>query len=222
MTGRDPCIIQGFWPEPETGVTTIETLEQLAALYGEAGAISRTKEVHQLTPEYRRWIESAPFVALATSGPGGLDCSPRGDRAGELLHVLDSKTLAVPDRRGNNRLDTLRNIVVDSRVALLFLIPGIDETLRINGRAVVSTDPPLIARFTKDGKSPRTVIVVSIESVYFQCARALKRAALWACTEHRDLSHVPTAGEMIKAIDLLFEADAYDAALSERQSSTLY
>jgi PPOX class probable FMN-dependent enzyme len=203
-------------------VTAIETLEQLEALYGEAGAISILKEAHQLTSEYRRWIEAAPFLALATSGPGGLDCSPRGDPAGELLYVLDSKTLVIPDRRGNNRLDTLRNIVVDPRVALLFLIPGIDETLRINGRATVSTDPALIAHFTKSGKLPRTVIIVTIESVYFQCARALKRALLWAPPERRDLSNVPTAGEMVKAFDPRFEVDAYDATLSERQSSTLY
>jgi uncharacterized protein len=215
-------LIQGLGQEPERGVTTIETIEQLEALYGEPGAISLTKEVQQLTPEYRRWIEAAPFLALATSGPGGLDCSPRGDPAGELLHVLDSKTLVIPDRRGNNRMDTLRNIVADPRVALLFLIPGIDETLRINGRAAVSADPAFIARFTKSGRPPRTVIIVSIESVYFQCARALKRAGLWAPPERRDLSNVPTAGEMIRAIDPRFEAGAYDATLSERQSSTLY
>jgi PPOX class probable FMN-dependent enzyme len=203
-------------------VTAIETLEQLEALYGEAGAISILKEAHQLTPEYRRWIEAAPFLALATGGLQGLDCSPRGDPAGELVHVLDSQTVVIPDRRGNNRLDTLRNIVVDPRVALLFLIPGIYETLRINGRAVVSTDPGLIAHFTKGGKPPRTVIIVTIESVYYQCARALKRAQLWAPAERRDLSNVPTAGEMIRAIDPLFEADAYDATLSSRQSSTLY
>jgi PPOX class probable FMN-dependent enzyme len=203
-------------------VTTIETLEQLEALYGEPGAVSIIKEVHELTPEYRRWIEAAPFLALATSGPGGLDCSPRGDPAGELLHVLDSKTLVIPDRRGNNRLDTLRNIVVEPRIALLFLIPGIDETLRINGRAVVSTDPVLIARFTKSGKPPGTVLIVTIDSVYYQCARAVKRAQLWAAARHHDVSNVPTAGEMIKAIDSFFEADTYDATLSERQSSTLY
>ena len=125
-------------------------------------------------------------------------------------------------RRGNNRLDTLRNIVADPRVALLFLIPGADETLRVNGRAAISTDPALITRFTRNGKPPATVLIVTIESVYFQCARALKRAQLWTSTEDRDLSRVPTAGEMIKAIDRSFEADDYDATLSARQSSTLY
>jgi PPOX class probable FMN-dependent enzyme len=203
-------------------VTAIQTIEQLEGLYGEPGAISLTKEVHRLTPEYRRWIEAAPFLALATSGPGGLDCSPRGDPAGELLHVLDNKTLLIPDRRGNNRVDTLRNIVADPRIALLLLIPGIDETLRINGRAVVSSDPALIDRFTKSGKPPRTVVIVTIESVYFQCARALKRAQLWTPSGHRDLSDVPSAGEMVKGIDPLFEAGSYDAALSAKQSSTLY
>src|SRR5262249_10523276 len=156
----------------------------------EAGGVSLLKEVQRLTPEYRRWIEAAPFLALATIGPAGLDCSPRGDPAGELLHILDSKTLVIPDRRGNNRLDTLRNIVADPRVALLFLIPGADETLRVNGRAVISTDPALITRFTRNGKPPATVLIVTIESVYFQCARALKRAQLWTSTEDRDLSRV--------------------------------
>jgi uncharacterized protein len=119
-------------------------------------------------------------------------------------------------------MDTLRNIVADPRIALLFLIPGIDETLRINGRAVVSADPALIARFTKNGKPPRTVIIVTIESVYYQCARAVKRAQLWAAPARRDRGSIPTAGEMIKAIDALFDADAYDATLSTHQSSTLY
>jgi PPOX class probable FMN-dependent enzyme len=203
-------------------VTAIQTIEQLEALYGEPGAISLAKEVHHLTPEYRQWIEAAPFLALATSGPAGLDCSPRGDPAGDLLQVLDNKTLVIPDRRGNNRMDTLRNIVADPRIALLFLIPGIDEALRVNGRALVSTDPSLIARFTMSGKPPRTVIIVTIESVYFQCARALKRAQLWAPAGHRELSNVPTAGEMVKGIDPLFEAGTYDATLSAKQSSTLY
>jgi uncharacterized protein len=203
-------------------VSTIETLEQLEALYGEAAGASRTKEVHQLTPEYSRWIEASPFLVLATSGPGGLDCSPRGDPPGELFHVLDSKTIVIPDRRGNNRIDSLRNVIVDPRVALLFLIPGVGETMRINGRARIGTDPALVGHFAKAGATPRTVLIVTIDSIYFQCARALKRSALWDATGQRDLCHVPTAGEMLKGIDTQFDGESYDAEQPARQSATLY
>lgn len=156
----------------------VSTLSELAALYGEVNANSLAKEMAHLTPDYRRWIEAAPFLAIATSGPGGLDCSPRGDPAGLLHQVLDDSTIAIPDRRGNNRLDTLKNIVADPRVAVLFLTPGINETLRVNGTAIVTADPALRSRFETQGKLPATVIVVSIGSVYFQCARAQVRARL--------------------------------------------
>jgi len=200
----------------------VTQLAELEAIYGAVNPNSLAKETPRLTPDYRRWIEAAPFLILATSGPGGLDCSPRGDARGQLFAVADDTTLLLPDRRGNNRLDSLRNILADPRVALLFLNPGIDETLRVNGRAVISTDPALVERFTVDGKPPRTVLIVSIEAVYFQCARALIRSRLWDPEARWDRARVPTAGEMTRAATPSFDATAYDAALPGRQRATLY
>lgn len=203
-------------------MSDVTTLDALAVLYGAVNPMSLSKEVSRLTPAYRRWIDRAPFLAIATSGPGGLDCSPRGDPAGQLFRVLDERTIAIPDRRGNNRLDTLKNIVADPRVALLFLLPGINETLRINGRARLTTDETLRASFAVDGKLPVTVIVVSIEAVYFQCARALLRSALWDASKQAQRGDVPTAGEMTKSGDQTFDAETYDAALLPRQKASLY
>lgn len=200
---------------------TIQSIAELEALYDQVNPVSLMKETARLTPAYRQWIEAAPFFALATSGPLGLDCSPRGDAAGAVL-VLDDKTIAIPDRRGNNRLDSLRNIIADPRAGLLFLIPGIDETLRINGRAVLSLDAALIARFIIDGKAPKSVIVVTVHAVYFQCARALVRSKLWDPASRVERARVPTAGQMTKAVAAEFDADAYDAALPSRQAATLW
>lgn len=200
----------------------IKTLDALTALYGEVNPMSLAKETNALTPHYRKWIEAAPFFALASIGPGGMDCSPRGDNVGAVFAVLDDRTLAIPDRRGNNRLDTLRNIVADPRVALMFLIPGINEAMRINGQATVSVDPVLIARFAVNGKAPTSVIIVKIEAVYFQCARAMKRAKLWDAGSRRSLGDIPSAGQMTKAVKNDFDATTYDEALQERQNSSLY
>ena len=201
---------------------TITSLAELEALYGPVNPNSLAKETPRLTPDYRRWIETAPFFAIATSGPGGLDCSPRGDNADGLIRVLDDETLVFPDRRGNNRIDTLKNIVADPRVALLFLIPGINETLRINGRAEISTDPDLIESFAVDGKLPATVIRVAIDAVYFQCARALVRSRLWDAEAQVARGAVPSAGEMTRAAKPDFDAESYDAELAGRQKKTLY
>ncbi|MDJ0942526.1 MAG: pyridoxamine 5'-phosphate oxidase family protein [Kiloniellales bacterium] len=200
----------------------ITSLEALEALYGAVNENSLAKETGTLTPEYRRWIEAAPFFAIASAGPGGLDCSPRGDAKGQLFRCLDDKTLAVPDRRGNNRLDTLRNILADPRVALLFLIPGINETLRVNGRATITTDPELVESFAVGDKRPASVILVEIDSVYFQCARALARAKLWDPDLRIDPGEVPTAGQMTRAAKPGFDAEGYDAGLPARQRATLY
>ncbi|MBV1696135.1 MAG: pyridoxamine 5'-phosphate oxidase family protein [Hyphomicrobiales bacterium] len=200
----------------------VASVEQLAALYGPVKENSLRKEARRLTPEYRRWLERAPFMAMATSGAGGLDCSPRGDRVGELCRAVDDETLVIPDRRGNNRLDSLRNIVADPRVGLLFMIPGITETLRINGRARISIDPDLLASLAIDGKAPVTAILVDIEAVYFQCARALIRSALWETTSRAGTGEVPTAGQMTKSSNPAFDADAYDTALRPRQLGSLY
>jgi uncharacterized protein len=200
----------------------VATLEALEALYGPASPRSITKETTRLTPPYRRWLEQAPFFAIATSGPGGLDCSPRGDAVGGLVHVVDDQTILIPDRRGNNRLDTLRNIIADPRVGLLFLVPGINETLRINGRATLSTDPALIDRFSVEGAKPATVIVVAIDAVYFQCSRALLRSKLWHSDVQRSYETVPTPGQMLKAAAPEIDAPAYDADLSKRLPASLY
>src|SRR6187549_1692158 len=148
----------------------ITRLDQLTALFGEVGEASRRKEVDHLHPVYRQWIEASPFAVLATSGPDGLDTSPRGDPAG-LVTVQDERTLLLPERRGNNRVDSLKNILVDPRVSLIFLIPGVGETLRVNGRARISTQPELLQRLAMDGKPPQCVLVIGVEAVFFQCAR---------------------------------------------------
>ena len=143
---------------------------------------------------YRKLVEASPFFALATIGPDGLDCSPRGDPNG-FVRVVDEKTIVVPDRRGNNRIDSLRNLISDPRVALLFLIPGVSETLRIMGRATISTDPELCASFTMQGKAPRSVLVVKVEKVFFQCAKAIVRSKLWDPATQVERSSLPTAGQ---------------------------
>ncbi|MEM9781580.1 MAG: MSMEG_1061 family FMN-dependent PPOX-type flavoprotein [Pseudomonadota bacterium] len=198
----------------------VDTLEALLALYGEVNPISRDKETVALTPAYRAWIEHAPFFALATIGEGGLDCSPRGDPAGDGLAVLDDRTLAIPDRRGNNRLDSLRNIVADPRVALMFLVPGAGECLRVNGRARLTADPALTSRFAMRGAEPACVIVVRTEAIYYQCARAILRAALWSGAAVP--ASLPSAGEMNRAAAPGFDAEGYDAILRARQNQTLY
>lgn len=201
----------------------ITSLEQLDALFGEVGEASRRKEVDHLHPVYRRWIEASPFAVLATSGPGGLDTSPRGDPAGFVV-VQDEKTLLLPERRGNNRADSLRNLVTDPRMSLIFLVPGVGETLRVNGRARIRTEPALLQRFPVQGQLPKCVLVISVDTVFFQCARAMQRSRLWApelAAEGR--SRVPTAGEMMQALtDAGIDGDKYDAELPARQRATLY
>src|ERR671931_2128007 len=157
---------------------TITSVEQLEAIYGQPSGAAVWKEVDHITTEYRAFIEAAPFFALSTCGPEGVDCSPRGDAPG-FVRVADAKTLLIPDRRGNNRIDSLRNIVRDPRVSLLFLIPGVGETFRVIGRAAISTDPALCESFIFAGKTPRSVIIVKVDSVYFQCSKAIVRSKLW-------------------------------------------
>ncbi len=179
---------------------TITTLAELEAIYTPAPVLAATaKEIDHLIPAYQQLIELSPFVALATTGPGGLDCSPRGDQPG-FVRVLDSKTLAMPDRRGNNRIDSLRNIVLDPRVGLLFLIPGSGTTFRVNGRAVVTTDETLCQSFAVEEKAPRSVIVINVEACYFQCARAILRSHLWEPEFHVEKSEVPTPGTILESL----------------------
>jgi len=200
----------------------VTTTRQLQKLYGQVNPISLAKETAALTPEYKKWLQSSPFFSLATIGPEGLDCSPRGDAENQVLRILDDKTLIIPDRRGNNRLDSLQNIVEDPRVALLFLIPGVKECLRINGSASLTTDPDLTSLFEMRGTLPKLVIKIEIKAVYFQCARSIIRSELWSETKLSQKPNVPTAGQMTKGAKTDFDAKAYDQSLLARQKDSLY
>jgi PPOX class probable FMN-dependent enzyme len=206
-------------------MTVIATIEALEEIYGDFAAIgeaSTAKVSDRLTPSYRRLIEVSPFVALATIGPEGLDCSPRGDLPG-FVRIHDDNTLMLPDRRGNNRVDSLRNIVRDPRVGLLFLIPGSGTTLRVNGRAHVSVDPELLASFKIDGKAPRTVVVMTVDEIYFQCARAIVRSHLWEPERRIDPSALPTPGQILAEMsDSRVGGVDYDRAWPERARQTLW
>jgi len=203
-------------------VKTITTIEELEAIYGEPGERAVLKEVPALTASYRAFVEAAPFVVIATSGPGGLDCSPKGDAPG-FVRILDDSTLAIPDRPGNNRIDNLRNIVEDPRIALLFLIPGVKETLRVNGRAAITVDDELLASFAVQGKLPRSVTLITIEAVYFHCAKAIMRSKLWDLDAQIDRSLLPTGGDILAEItNGRFDGAQYDREAPERLRKTLY
>jgi len=195
---------------------------ELEALYGKPAGPAVIKEIPYISEHYRRFIEVSPFVVLATSGPEGLDCTPRGDPAG-FVRVVDKNTVMLPDRRGNNRIDTLRNIVRDPRIALLFLIPGIGRSLRINGRAAISVDPELCASFTMEGKAPRSVIVVTVDRIYFQCAKAIVRSKLWDASRHVDRKSLPSAGTILADLTQgKMGGPEHDRAAPERLKATLY
>jgi PPOX class probable FMN-dependent enzyme len=204
------------------GEHDITTVEQLESLYGETLPASIMKEIDHINDSYRRMIELAPFVAIATGGPEGLDCSPKGDAPG-FVHILDDKTLAIPDRPGNNRLDSFRNLLRDPRIAILFLIPGVGETLRVNGRATLSVDPQLMQRFAVNGKLPRSVLVVHIDSIYFHCSKAVVRSKLWDPGVQVDRKTLPSTGAMIKELAKgNFDSEAYDRAAPEKIRTMLY
>jgi PPOX class probable FMN-dependent enzyme len=205
-----------------SGDNLIRDEAALIALYGESSAGAIAKEIDYIHPHYRAMIEASPFMVLATTGPEGLDASPRGDPAG-FVHVLDEKTLLIPDRRGNNRVDSLRNIVRDDRVALLFLIPGVGETLRVNGRAAISVAPELIGRFPYQGTLPRSVIVVRAERVYFQCPKALVRSELWNPEKQISRKALPSTGTILADITAgKVGGEQYDRDYPERLRTTIY
>ncbi len=201
---------------------TLTHADQLLALFGEVGEASLRKEVDFVHPSYRAMIEASPFAVLATAGPGGLDASPRGDAPG-FVQVQDEHTLLLPERRGNNRVDSLRNILQDPRVALLFLIPGVGETLRVKGSATITTAPDVLARFTVQGQLPKCVLVVRVTSVFFQCARAIQRSGLWQPAAADARAQVPSPGAILQALtDAKVDGEAYDRELPARQRATLY
>jgi PPOX class probable FMN-dependent enzyme len=199
----------------------ITSLPQLEALFGAVGEASLKKEVDYLHSAYQALIQASPFAVLATAGPGGLDASPRGDPSG-FVAIQDDRTLLLPERRGNNRIDSLRNLLADPRVALLFLIPGAGETLRVNGSARITVAPDVLQRFSMEGKLPHCVIVIHVESVFFQCARAIQRSKLWQATPP-GRPDVPTPGAMLQALTAAaIDGAQYDRELPARQKSTLY
>jgi uncharacterized protein len=200
-------------------VTSIEALERV---YGQPYGPSIAKETDRITAHYRAFIEAAPFFALATVGPDVLDFSPRCDAPG-FVRVHDEKTLLIPDRLGNNRIDSLRNILEDPRVALLFLIPGCGETIRVVGRAAISIDPALAQSFIVNGKTPRAVLVVSVERIFYQCAKAIVRSKLWDASRQVDRKTLPSNGMILAELTGgKLGGEAHDRAAPERLKATLY
>ena len=202
-------------------MTIITSIDELKQIYGESSEASMVKVTPSLTAEYQRMIEASPFMALATVGPEGLDCSPRGD-AGSCVRVRDRTTLLLPDWRGNNRVDSLLNIVRDPRVALMFLIPGSNTAMRVNGTAVVSIEPDLLDSFEMDGRHPRSVVVITVGNVYFQCARAIMRAELWNPERHVEPSSLPTPGMLLKAAKADFDQETYDREWAGRATASMW
>jgi uncharacterized protein len=203
-------------------MSIVSTIDQLEAIYGETGLSSTAKVADHVTPHYRVMIEKSPFVALATRGPEGLDCSPRGDLPG-FVRIHDEKTLMMPDRRGNNRIDSLRNIVRDPRIGLLFLIPGSGSTLRVNGRGQISVDRDLLESFKMEGKAPRSVIVLTVDEIYFQCARAIARSDLWNPAKRIDPRELPTPGQILAEMSAnQIGGEVYDREWPERARQTMW
>lgn len=209
-------------PLSDNRFETLKTLEQLEAVYGKPGETSLIKEVPQIIPHYRKFIEASPFCSLATSGPGGMDCSPRGDNPG-FVRVHDEHTLMMPDRHGNNRTDSLSNILHDPRIALCFMVPGSNNCLRVNSTAAISIDEELMQSFAVEGKAPRSVIVIKTQAAYFQCGRAILRSKLWDMGAQTDPGNLPKPGEVLAYLsDNQIGGKSYDDAWQERAQKTLW
>lgn len=201
---------------------TLKTVADLEAVYGAPNPRSLLKEIDHLNVDYRAFVEASPFIVLSSVGAGGTDASPKGDAPG-FVRILNERLLAIPDRPGNNRIDNLRNIVEDGRVSVLFIVPGVGETLRVNGTATISADPELLASFAVQGKLPRSVILVQVQTVYFHCSKALVRSKLWERGAQETKPAVPTAGKILQHISGgAFDGEAYDRELPERLKTTLY
>lgn len=200
-------------------MTEIKSIEALEALYGQAVPQAITKVANVLTPLYQQWISASRFVVIATVGPNGTDASPRGDNE-PVVRIVDEKTLHLPDWRGNNRLDSLRNIVLDGRISLMFMVPGCKNVVRINGSSILSADPMLTESFERRGKSPQTVIVVKVEETYFQCAKAIMRSGLWDGEDGSSL--VPSAGDFLKEVTAGFDAKSYDEGYAQSAQSRMW
>ena len=201
----------------------IESVEELRAAYGEASELALKKSMDRLDRHCRRFIELCPFVVLASAGADGrVDCSPRGDPAG-FVAVLDDRTVLLPDRRGNNRTDSLTNVLGNPYVGMLFMIPGVNETLRLNGRATLTTDPALLEPLAVKGRAPRSGLLVEVEEVFLQCTKALVRSRIWKDESRVNRkSALPSFGRMIADHAGLPDGDAIDRRLREKVRETLY
>ncbi len=195
----------------------ITTEQELRDVIGAPAPLVAAKIADRLNPLTRQFLERSPFVCVATARPdGGIDVSPRGDPAG-FVRILDDRTVLLPDRPGNRIADTLTNLLSDDRIALLFLIPGVGDTFRVNGRAAIVDDPELLAGSAVEGKAPKLGVLVSIEEAYTQCAKALIRSDLWNPELHVDRSELPSSGEIMKAVaDPELDAAEYDRDRAER------
>ena len=198
---------------------TITTITDLESLYDDAAPASLTKVTPAITPLYRKWIDASRFCILSTVGAEGTDATPRGDD-GPVVRITDIKTILMPDWRGNNRLDSLRNIVRDPRISLMFLIPGEKNVVRINGTAVITADETLCASFEQKKMHPKTVIVFTVGEVYFQCAKAILRSGLWNGVD--ETLEIPSAGDLLKEMKEDFDGKTYDEAYVELAKATMW
>lgn len=190
----------------------IDTIEQLEALYGKPAGLPVLKEISYINEAYQQFIEASPFCILSTFGAKGIDCTPRGDSEG-LVRVLDEKTILLPDRKGNNRMDSMRNIIENSQVGLIFLVPNAGETIRVAGHAKIIVDAELNASFPMKGKPALSVLKITVEKVYFHCGRAFVRSKLWKPETYPDRKTLPSPAQMGKVFDRKFNAQEYDDAM---------
>src|SRR6266576_346979 len=202
--------------------TTVTAMDQLATLYARPSERVLSKEIDHVDAVGRAFIAASPFLVLATGSRHGIDCSPKGDKPGFVQVDDDGRTVLIPDRRGNNRIDSLKNLVEDPRIGLIFLVPGANETYRVNGRARVSADPALKRRFAVDGKEPATVIVVAVEQAFQHCPKALVRSNLWKAGGSGRPEGVPTLGDFAAARTPGTDGAAYDSDYARRMPSELY
>ena len=204
-------------------MSDLNTEADLRTVYKQPGGGAVGKDIAQIDAHFAHFISLSPFLCIGTAGENGLcDVSPRGGEPG-FVHVIDARTLAMPDRPGNNRLDSLGNITRNPGVGLLFFVPGFDDTLRVNGVAHVTTEPELMARFTTDGKPPRSVVLIDVKEAYLHCVKAIKRAGLWTQEAQVDRATFPTAGQVYRdQLKLEIPGEVIDASLDQDARDNLY
>ncbi len=197
----------------------LDTLAELEAIFDAPVPTSLKKVVERLTPAYQSWIGQSRFCILSTVGPEGTDASPRGD-IDPVARIVDDRTLAIPDWRGNNRIDSLRNIMRDPRVSLMFMVPGSNNVVRVNGTARLTADPVVTGSYEQSGKHPKVVIVVTLAEAYFQCAKAAMRSGLWG--DQAAPEGLPRAGDFLKEADADFDAATYEATYAQRAKDIMW